>query len=616
MESRHVVAPPVWWVLWAAAAVIVRLLSEGILEAGDGIQHYQIARFSWKHPELYLDHWGKPLFTLLASPFAQLGHWGVALFNALCFAATCWAADGILRRAGALASWLYAPAILLAPVYGTMVLAGMTEILFGLLAVLVVRALVDQRPVLAAAIASFMPYSRPEYVAFVPAVLLWLAWHRQWRALPWLLLGHLAYGALGAFHFGDALWYFHRDPYVGAADIYGSGDLDHFWLRREQILGGPLLWVLALALPVAALLWWRKAEDRPMLRLLIVVALLPALGIAVLHSILWWKGLKGSLGLVRVLATAVPLFVLFAVWTVSRAVALWTGPGWRTHLVSSAFILPYTFFGVRAFQAEQTIPVATHAELEFLDRTGDHLAAMPLPKGRTIVFHPYIAYRSGLDPFDMEHVSLYWPGSERFVPGDRLVWDAHFGPSEVDRSLEDMLSDSTLRLLATLVPKEHMVRLNGRAMEVNIFERGRGRRWQTLDTLLMGLIPRGAEDVRADTMLCVPGAFCFPGMEYPLEITGLDLEEVGMCFADLVIRGEASWPDGAGEAQLVFSEDHPAGAVGYRSSAMGDGAFEHRYRIPPRSSGTFNKLYIWNIGKKPFRLRGLVIEVVRTFQEE
>lgn len=132
----------------------------------------------------------------------------------------------------------------------------------------------------------------------------------------------------------------------------------------------------------------------------------------------------------------------------------------------------------------------------------------------------------------------------------------------------------------------------------------------------MGLIPRGAEDVRADTMLCVPGAFCFPGMEYPLEITGLDLEEVGMCFADLVIRGEASWPDGAGEAQLVFSEDHPAGAVGYRSSAMGDGAFEHRYRIPPRSSGTFNKLYIWNIGKKPFRLRGLVIEVVRTFQEE
>ena len=33
---------------------------------------------------LYLDHWGKPLFTLLASPFAQLGFAGMKAFNALC----------------------------------------------------------------------------------------------------------------------------------------------------------------------------------------------------------------------------------------------------------------------------------------------------------------------------------------------------------------------------------------------------------------------------------------------------------------------------------------------------------------------------------------------------
>lgn len=43
-----------WWTLLGAAAVWMRLRSTGILESGDGIQHYQIARYSWQHPELFL----------------------------------------------------------------------------------------------------------------------------------------------------------------------------------------------------------------------------------------------------------------------------------------------------------------------------------------------------------------------------------------------------------------------------------------------------------------------------------------------------------------------------------------------------------------------------------
>ena len=35
---------PMWWMALAMVAVIVRLLSNGLLEGGDGIQHYQIAQ--------------------------------------------------------------------------------------------------------------------------------------------------------------------------------------------------------------------------------------------------------------------------------------------------------------------------------------------------------------------------------------------------------------------------------------------------------------------------------------------------------------------------------------------------------------------------------------------
>ncbi|NNK80780.1 MAG: hypothetical protein HKO93_04710, partial [Flavobacteriales bacterium] len=67
---------------------IVAFTSGGLLDTGDGIAHYQIARFSWSHPELFLHHWGKPLFTLLSSPFAQIGFNGMITFNLICAALT------------------------------------------------------------------------------------------------------------------------------------------------------------------------------------------------------------------------------------------------------------------------------------------------------------------------------------------------------------------------------------------------------------------------------------------------------------------------------------------------------------------------------------------------
>ena len=88
MKLRPPPLPSLWWIALGVAAVWMRHRSTGILESGDGIQHYQIARYAWQHHELFLHSWGKPLFTLLSSPFAQLGIWGMTIFNALCFVAT------------------------------------------------------------------------------------------------------------------------------------------------------------------------------------------------------------------------------------------------------------------------------------------------------------------------------------------------------------------------------------------------------------------------------------------------------------------------------------------------------------------------------------------------
>ena len=55
--------------------VFLLLLSDSVygFYGADNVAHYQIARFSFRYPELFLDLWGKPVFTTLLAPFAQLG---------------------------------------------------------------------------------------------------------------------------------------------------------------------------------------------------------------------------------------------------------------------------------------------------------------------------------------------------------------------------------------------------------------------------------------------------------------------------------------------------------------------------------------------------------------
>lgn len=57
--------------------------SEGYIGDADSATHYRFARYAWKYPVNLLDHWAKPVFTLLASPFAKFGHTGVSVFNLL-----------------------------------------------------------------------------------------------------------------------------------------------------------------------------------------------------------------------------------------------------------------------------------------------------------------------------------------------------------------------------------------------------------------------------------------------------------------------------------------------------------------------------------------------------
>lgn len=613
MERTPASSIAFWWVMWAAAAVIVRLLSPGMLEMGDGVLHFQMARHAWEHPELLLDHWGKPLFTLLASPFAQLGHWGMTLFNALCFTATCWAADRMLRDASAWTRWLFPAALLLVPVYGTMVMEGMTEVLFGLLAVLVVLSLYTKHFRTAAVVASFLPFARPEYIAFVPFVALFIGLQRQWFALPFLLLGHVLYAVVGAIALGDPFWAFTRDPYTGAEAIYGSGSPWHFVQQLDLIYAWPFLVLLILALPAAFLLRPMDPDLEHPRRTLLLTALLPALGIVLVHSLLWWQGAKGSLGLTRVLATTAPLLVLFSLWMIGRVWRLFNGGrvgGVAIGLVLSAV---YVFFATKALVEVQPLPVEAGAYQRFVERVGLRVGELAGQDRRVVYFHPTIGYRAGLDPFDKERSWNSWPG-DVLEEKDLVVWDAHFGPNEGGVPLDRLLADSTLRLLEVMVPDERMEVLGGHAFEVFLFERSNARRMVEERTLFkLGVDSVLSFPHRKDTIPCaVQGAaWCFGANEFPFEIDGIPVDVPGMLYAELLITGNIAWEGGRKDAtNLIFAENASGTQLSYWSTALEEGPFSIRLRIPPRHGAVGNKLYFWNLSGSGFRVQDFELKLI------
>ncbi len=46
---------------------IIAFLSDGAIGGGDHYVHYRMARYSWQHPEYFLDLWGKPVFSIQTS---------------------------------------------------------------------------------------------------------------------------------------------------------------------------------------------------------------------------------------------------------------------------------------------------------------------------------------------------------------------------------------------------------------------------------------------------------------------------------------------------------------------------------------------------------------------
>ena len=304
--------------------VNVYLSSSMSVPAGgqDSWNHYLYARWAWQHPALLLDQWGKPFFTTLAMPFAQLGIGAVLFLNHACILATAWLSYLTARKMGFKNPWMVIFLFAWQPIVLANAHSVLTEPSNALVLVWICYLFAGNRWKCGAVVASFLPVVRSEGFVLLGAILLFLALRNRWKYMPLSVIGVLLYGIVGALISGKWNWLFAENPYVrqevdGGFEA-GHGSFWHYAMHQKEIMG-IIVAALCLVSLVLVLIYVAKRLKRKTPAANSQIALWlwwPLLGFFFLaHSILWWKGAMGSHGLLRVFVTVSPVMALLSMYS-------------------------------------------------------------------------------------------------------------------------------------------------------------------------------------------------------------------------------------------------------------------------------------------------------------
>lgn len=293
--------------VYAILSCLTILYFDGTAGTGDTITHFLFAKYAFKYPIFYFNHWAKPIFVLLASPFAYFGFTGMKIFNALVTLLTLY-----FTYKCALLLKIKSPILpvifcIFMPSYYTLTFSGLTEPLFALFLSIGVYFLLQEKYLYATLWVSFMPFVRSEGLIIILAFACFLLIKRKWKLLPLFITGHVVYGLAGYLFHKDVLWVINQMPYRTLEHVYGRGSLFHFVDQLIYIVGLPIYGLMALSLVYYAIRVYKKQIN---LYELFIPFTFFAFFIA--HSLFWYLGIFASLGLRRVLIGVVPLMGIMA----------------------------------------------------------------------------------------------------------------------------------------------------------------------------------------------------------------------------------------------------------------------------------------------------------------
>jgi len=294
---------------------------------GDAVTHYLHARAALANPAYAMSAFDRPVHKLLLFLPAQGGLICARIWMALVSTICIWQTVRLAEDLGLRNSLLAAPLLLFQPYTFALASDTMTELPMALLIVIAIRLWLHNRLVLSCVVMSFSPAARPEGAFLIPlwGILMLLrrdfgTFTRRLLRSTTLAIGMLCWWLLGIIFTRDPLFLIHAWFWpANSAETAGHGELLHYVHNWREYCGPILIYpfYIGFACAVLATVFPFVASSRR--RFASAPSCLPsvALPIAVwlivftLHSFLWWRGMFGSLGLLRWIVPTAPLTAIF-----------------------------------------------------------------------------------------------------------------------------------------------------------------------------------------------------------------------------------------------------------------------------------------------------------------
>jgi len=583
----------------------------------DNIAHYQISRFSFKYPELFLDLWGKPVYTTLSAPFAQLGYHIAKAFNLIISVLTLLFSAKIAGRLFPGSSIFIVILTAFAPVYFLLSVSCLTEILFSFVLIVAVYLFIREKYIAAAVVLSFLPLVRNEGIVILPVFAVALFLSRSYRSIPFLLFGIVIYSITGFFVYGDILWLINRLPYSLGESIYGKGNLLHFVKNSPDIFGIPLLILI-----VAGFICWlieilKRFSLRSRNTILFIVIAGSWVTYFAAHSYVWWKGTGGSLGLTRVMGGIVPLAALTGMKVYEFLIQKIKG----MNVTYSVFFI-LAMLQIVLFFTRHSLMLKAGPTEQLIKKSADFIRFNEAQR-KVCYFNPLVIHYLKLDPYNTEECN--WFVADKHQPsnsmewGDLLVWDAHFGPNEGNVQLKSLENDPFLKKIKAFYPLQKVTVLGGYDYSVQIFKKSVSKNDSVKIT---GTYERtlSFEDYADELVRKVDGYKVWEidsSREYSPTITLSPdvLKRYEILEIDVNLHYKALEPLKSDEVMLVFSAENDGKSMRYEKVNMvspGAGWENLRLNVKmPANIPASSRLlvYIWNNDRKHLLMEKLTVKM-------
>jgi hypothetical protein len=456
-------------VLIVIAAIVfipVVWFSDGAYQSGDTFQHYLISRYAFHHPELFLDHWGKPLFTLLYAAPSQLGYTGAKIFTVILGLSAAWVTYRIARNLHFVKPGISMVLVLFAPMFFAHLNSCMTEVLFSFWITWSIWFWLNGKWIVGAIWLSFLPFIRTEGFILIPFMAFWPLINRKWLVILLLSTGTMVYSILGGlFHHHDFLWIIHKNPYALNNVLYGSGEWLHFIKANKVIWGIPFSLCLLMGL---GYLMYKAVSDLKKIKSILLLVVMPFLVFLCFHSFAWATGKFASNGELRVLAAVMPLAAIIAHYGLHNILRKVNSPVMLNAVVvlmmAVVVITPFQLYHIPFKRTEPQRLM--HEAIEFVK---------PHLNGQKIhYFDAQVPLELNLDPFDLNICTGCCTNPQRpdegMATNDFVIWDGHFGPMEGNCPADNFDQNVHFKLIKEFVPEKEIKMFDRVNYSVKIYQ--------------------------------------------------------------------------------------------------------------------------------------------------